>query len=207
MNQSRHTIRSLSRLYKQAHTCRICPRLADRNAVTGPANGPDRATFMLIGEAPGRLGADRTRQSFLGDRSGDTLRLLLKRVGIDPQDIYITNAVLCCPTDGQRNYRPTVTEICNCGGFLRRTIELVSPDVVGTLGAVALDAIRRIYDHDSRPWQLADEAGRPRPVADFILVPLYHPSPRVINTRRSFRSQLKDLRALVRAADQSTPCT
>ena len=189
---------NLTILYHHASTCRLCPRLAAKSAVLSRRNGRRGAPLMLIGEAPGRLGADRTSRPFVGDQSGRTLAALLDAAEVSRRDTFITNAVLCCPTDGRRNLRPSTTEVANCSQFLERTIALVKPRVVATLGAVALDAIQRIYAGGPPRWRLAEVAGCPIKLEEFLLVPLYHPSPRVIHTRRSFDEQLADLKIAVR---------
>jgi uracil-DNA glycosylase len=109
--------------------------------------------------------------------------------------------VLCCPADESRNRRPTAAEIRNWAEFLRRTINALHPQVVATLGAVALAAVRLAFAPDRPPWRLSDVAARPIWLPPFTLVPLYHPSPRVMNTRRCFAQQAGDLRAVLRARD------
>jgi DNA polymerase len=63
--------------------------------------------------------------------------------------------------------------------------------VVVTLGAKALDALRRIEPH---PYTLAD-AGRPVPWRGRTLVPLYHPGPRAL-IHRPEPAQMEDFRRL-----------
>jgi DNA polymerase len=165
-------------------------------AVLGRANGARRAALMFVGEAPGRLGAHRTGKPFVGDRSGANFMALLEGAGIGRRDVYVTNAVLCCPTDGKRNDRPAASEIANCGSFLRRTIELVRPCIVATLGAVALDAVWRQFGNDRSRPRLAECVARPESLDEFTLFALYHPSPRVMNTRRDFDAQRADYKQL-----------
>jgi len=172
--------------------------MARRSAVLSRANGTRRARLMLIGEAPGRLGADRTHEPFAGDRSGDNLSALLAGAGIDKGDIYLTNAVLCCPTDGSRNFKPKAAELSNCRPFLRATIDAIQPVVVATLGRVAFEQVRRALNLNLPRRPLSELVGDPIPTPWFVLAPLYHPSPRVIHTRRSFDAQLADLTRVVR---------
>jgi uracil-DNA glycosylase family 4 len=174
--------------------------MAQRQAVIGDHSGRADASIMLIGEAPGRLGADRTQRPFVGDRSGENLHRLLEQAGIDRTDVFITNAVLCYPTDGRRNNRPTAKEVANCGEFLAATISLVCPRVIGTLGAVALDAVQRRFAADRARWRLAEVVGKRLALDGFIVIPLYHPSPRVMNGRRDFEAQLADMRSVAHAA-------
>lgn len=160
----------------------------------GTQCGPLSARVLLVGEAPGRLGADRTGVPFLGDRSGQHFEALLAHVGLTRADVFVTNAVLCCPTADGRNGRPTANEITNCSSFLRQTIELVEPLVVATLGVVALDAVARLA---GCRWRLRDVVGRQLPWEDRVVVPLYHPSPRVTNRWRPLAQQKRDIEAVV----------
>jgi len=168
-----------------------------RQAVLSHLNGPVSARLMFIAEAPGRNGADRTRIPFGGDASGLNFDALIASVRLTRAEIFITNTVLCNPRqESGANDKPSRTEIRNCSDFLRRQIELVNPRVIATLGAVALDALRLIEPHQ---YQLRHEVGKVLPWHGRWLVPLYHPSPRVINAARPLATQMRDYRALRRA--------
>ena len=47
---------------------------------------------MIIGEAPGRRGADQSLIPFKGDKSGDNFEYLIKQAGLNRSDFFITNA-------------------------------------------------------------------------------------------------------------------
>ena len=135
-------------LAQEARACRICPNLADKTAVLSELNGSLKPKVFFIGEAPGRAGADRTRRPFYGDKSGDNFQRLLDSIGLDRGDIFITSAVMCSPRSAtDANRKPTVTEIKNCSSYLKRTIELIKPQLIATLGGVALEALSRIAYH------------------------------------------------------------
>ena len=90
---------------------------------------------MFIGEAPGRKGADRTRIPFSGDQSGANFDRFLNSIGLTRNEIFITSAALCNPrSESGANRKPSQTELANCSDFLRRTIEVVEPRVIVTLG-------------------------------------------------------------------------
>ena len=62
--------------------------------------------------------------------------------------MLITNAVLCNPrSESGRDDRPTRQEIANCSDHLARLIEMLQPNWMVTLGAVALEAVARIESH------------------------------------------------------------
>ena len=182
------------KLSKNSSLCRLCPAMSDLPAILSSKNGSVHTDLVFIAEAPGRLGSGRTGIPFHGDRSGDNFEQLLNHVGLERKDIFITNAVLCNPLKNGNNRRPTIKEIDNCISFLENLINLITPKIISTLGGVGLEAINRIF---SVSYKLADVVASPLPIGKFILFPLYHPSPRVIYTRRSLDQQKKDFKKLL----------
>jgi DNA polymerase len=168
-----------------------------RAAVLSELNGPVDARVIFIGEAPGRKGADRTRVPFSGDQSGKNFERFLASINLPRAEIFITSAALCNPrADSGANRRPRASEIRNCSDFLRRTIELIEPAVLVTLGTVALDALKLLHDHE---FSLKHDAGKIRSWHGRLLVPLYHPSPQVLITSRDEAAQLQDYEVVARA--------
>lgn len=181
-------------LAHEARACRICPNLADKTAVLSELNGSLKPKVFFIGEAPGRAGADRTRRPFYGDKSGDNFQRLLDSIGLDRGDIFITSAVMCSPRSAtDANRKPTVTEIKNCSSYLKRTIELIKPQLIATLGGVALEALSRIAYHE---FKLKSHAGKALNWNGTKLVPLYHPSPQVVAAQRGLDLQLQNFQVL-----------
>src|SRR5437899_9209443 len=124
-------------LAAEAAGCVRCPAMCDRAAVLSELNGSIHARVLFIGEAPGRKGADRTRVPFSGDQSGRNFERFLASIGLKRSEIFITSAALCNPRSSSgANRRPTPQELRNCSSFLRRTISLIDPRVIVTLGGV-----------------------------------------------------------------------
>ncbi len=158
--------------------CRTCPTMEGRRRVLTDANGDIDARVMFIAEAPGRGGGERTGVPFSGDFSGRTLDRLLGEAGWTRADIFITNAALCNPQGPTgANRPPSRQELANCRGHLRATLAIVDPPVVVTLGAVALTALGHIESHGLK---LTASRGSPNHWYGRILVPLFHPSPKVL---------------------------
>jgi uracil-DNA glycosylase len=89
---------------------------------------------------------------------------------------------------------------------LRRTIELIQPAIIVTLGTVALEALKLIHYHE---FTLRSDAAKVRRWNDRPLIPLYHPSPQVLITSRDEQAQLRDYRVVaraIRAASQTARC-
>jgi uracil-DNA glycosylase family 4 len=187
----------LAALAAEAAMCRLCPAMCERRAVLSERNGSVRARVMFIGEAPGRQGGDRTRVPFSGDQSGRNFERFIAAIGLKRAEIFITNAVLCNPrSPSGANRRPTTKEVANCSDFLRRQIETIDPRVIVTMGAVSLDALRRIEYH---ALSLKEAAGRIYRWHGRLLVPVYHPSPQVLASHRREEAQFEDYKAIARA--------
>jgi uracil-DNA glycosylase family 4 len=163
--------------------------MVDSARVLNHGAGDLRARALFVGEAPGRLGADATEIPFHGDAAGNNFEELLAFAGISRGDVFVTNAVLCNPKDDRgNNATPNRIETGNCSGFLRRQVELISPSVVITLGAVALEALKSIESH---ALNLRDHVRTTHQWYGRLLIPLYHPGQRAM-VHRSLANQRSD---------------
>jgi DNA polymerase len=95
--------------------------------------GNHNAKIMFIGEAPGKNEA-KTGRPFCG-AAGKFLDELLKSIGIDRADVYITNIVKDRPPE---NRDPLPEEISIYGPFLDRQIELIRPEILVSLGRFSM---------------------------------------------------------------------
>ncbi|MPZ50161.1 MAG: uracil-DNA glycosylase [Dehalococcoidia bacterium] len=176
----------VERLVVRVQACEACPRVLYSH-VLGASNGPARARFMFVGEAPGRLGAGRSGVPFQGDESGRRFELLLATAGLQREAVFVTNALLCNPVDDAgRNRRPQSSEVERCLPFLRAQIEAVEPEIVVALGEVALAALGRIEAHGMR---LRDHPGEAIAWRGQTLVALYHPGRRALVHRPEQKQQ------------------
>lgn len=185
--------RTFRRLTKDAALCRTCDRMADSVAVLSDNNGSLQSRVLFVAEAPGRLGAARTGIPLSGDQTGRNFERLLSAAGLSRDHVFVTNAVLCNPRDDRgRNATPSSAEVRNCARYLARTIAIVDPPAVVSLGAVALRALGEIEAHG---LMLRQDCGRPVGWNGRVLVPLYHPGVRAW-IHRPFEQQLSDFVAL-----------
>ena len=190
------------KLAKEARKCQICEAMRDKTAVLSELNGNINPKVFFIAEAPGRQGADRTRKPFSGDKSGANFQMFLDSIDLKREEIFITNAVLCSPRKPSgANRSPRKSEIKNCSNFLERTINLIQPKIIVTLGAVALEALKIVEYHS---FVLRSEVGKILYWNTHLLVPLYHPSPQVLASHRREKEQLKDYKVLAKAIAQSS---
>ena len=93
------------------------------------ARGNSTADIMLIGEAPGRE-EDQSGKPFVG-RSGQLLDKMFAAIGMDENNLYITNGVFWRP---KGNRTPTPTESALCLPFVERHIALIAPKILVTIG-------------------------------------------------------------------------
>ena len=111
---------------------------------------------MLIGEAPGR-DEDLAGKPFVG-RAGQLLDKMLAAIGLQEEDVHITNIVYWRPPG---NRTPTPQEAQVCRPFLERQIELVAPKVIALLGGCGSQApAGRDRWHYAHPRQAAGAPGR-----------------------------------------------
>jgi len=97
------------------------------------ADGTPDCHIMFIGEAPGRE-EDLAGLPFVG-RAGKLLDKMLAAIKLDrKKNVYITNVINWRPPE---NRDPSPEEAATCLPFLRRHIELVEPEIIIVLGAVA----------------------------------------------------------------------
>lgn len=180
-------------LIDEAKACVLCSRMSTSTRVIGPASGALDSPIFIVGEAPGRLGADLSAIPFHGDQAGNNFESLLEQVGLSRRDCFITNAAVCNPKDERgNNATPTRKELQNCSTFLKRQIDLVGPIIVATLGTQALASLRSIEDHSI---ELSSGVRKKWKWYGRVLVPLYHPGQRAM-VHRSFHNQLADYRFL-----------
>ncbi len=120
----------LVELYNRARE-HECPLKSTRTRLVFGAGNAD-ADIMFVGEAPGAQ-EDLQGLPFVGP-AGKLLDQLLGEIGLDRQDVFINNCLMCRPP-GNRD--PLPEEIEECTPFLIRRIELIEPKVICTLGNYA----------------------------------------------------------------------
>jgi uracil-DNA glycosylase family 4 len=154
----------LGEIAEQVRACQLC-RLSQSRTQAVPGEGPDRAEIMFIGEGPG-FHEDRQGRPFVG-AAGKFLEDLLASIGLDRQQVYITNLVKCRPP-GNRDPREDELEACT-SAYLDRQIDAINPKVIVTLGRFSMAR----YFPNAR---ISSVHGRAQPVNGRLVVPMYHPA-------------------------------
>lgn len=130
--QKAETLEELKKMVEEFDGCAL--KLTANKTVFGYGSGTAR--LLLIGEAPG-ADEDRSGIPFVG-RSGQLLEKMLKAIGFDRNECFITNVL---PWRPPGNRTPTKGEIAVCLPFLKRQIDLVSPEAIMILGGSAANAL------------------------------------------------------------------
>ena len=145
----------VSALRSAAPQCRGCELWADATQVVF-SSGPERARLVLVGEQPGDK-EDLEGEPFVGP-AGSVLAEALVAAGVDPGQVYLTNAVKHFRFEERGKQRlhktPDLEHIRACNPWLTAELKAVRPDVVVCLGATAGRAVL------GRPVRVGAERGR-----------------------------------------------
>jgi uracil-DNA glycosylase len=215
-------------LVAERKRCRLCAELTNLSKYKkldsdhiGPYSrwqGNLDAKLLVIGQDSSDID---TYLNYGGDWPGHSVETnvnlveLMSLVGIDislprrdhPDDRYFfTNAVLCLKKSDPRKKRSMRGKVKpeyfrNCGErFLRRTIELVQPRAVATLGEPALAATLSAFGlPPAGSFRALLDSGRTFPLScGARLFPMCHPNFTVRYTYRSLEKQTADWKRLAR---------
>lgn len=182
----------LDQIAADIHSQNICPDLAETatNLVMGGGN-PD-ADIVFIGEAPGKK-EDGTGQPFVG-AAGKFLDEMLLSVGLDRNDVFITNIVKYRPPN---NRDPMPNEKQAFWPYLARQLDIIEPKIVVTLG-------RHSMEFFLPGTKISQVHGQPQRSDKWTVVPLYHPAAALYNG--AMRSTLlDDFRSVIQLTDGDLP--
>jgi uracil-DNA glycosylase len=133
---------SLERLRAAAKSCRACP-LWKTGTQTVFGEGSSDAKVMFVGEQPGN-DEDLAGRPFVGP-AGKFLDKVLNEVGIDRDEVYVTNVVKHFKWEpvGKRRIhkKPNSREIAACRPWLEAELNVIKPEVLICLGATAAQAL------------------------------------------------------------------
>ena len=161
---SAKNINSLSELLEKYKDCQRCALGQTRkNLVFG--GGLSNPPIMFIGEGPG-ADEDSMGKPFVG-RAGRLLTKMISSIGIERDDVYITNIVKCRPPE---NRNPTPAEISCCLPIIKKQIEILNPKLIVTLGNIPT----KTFITDAHGITKAH--GKIKHYEKWTLLPTFHPS-------------------------------
>jgi uracil-DNA glycosylase len=166
---------------------------ADEKLVFG--EGPENASLMMIGEAPGEEEA-KSGRPYVGN-SGRLLNKYLEEAEIARDNVYITNILKTRPPG---NRKPKNSEISQALPFLERQIQLVKPKIIVCLGSTAVQAI---IDPKAKITELR---GTWVERDSFKIMPTFHPSAvfRDEGKRQLLKRDLIEAGNMIKRIDEGT---
>ena len=164
--------RSLKSLRLAAAACRGC-HLWRYASQTVFGEGMKKSRVVFVGEQPGDM-EDRAGRPFVGP-AGRELDRALEAIGIDRDEVYVTNVVkhFAFEERGERRMHrtPKRFEIEACKPWLEEELRQVQPEALVLLGATAAKALM------GSSFRITRERGRPleSDLAELVLATA-HPS-------------------------------
>jgi DNA polymerase len=153
----------LAAVAAEVRVCTRCPLHVGRTLAV-PGEGNAVSDVLLVGEGPGQR-EDATGRPFVGP-AGQLLEELLRSIGWQRSDVFITNVVKCRPPS---NRDPEPSEIDACSPYLDRQEQALEPVLVVTLGRHSLQR----YLPGAR---ISEVHGRLRRAGGRFVLPMYHPA-------------------------------
>ena len=136
---------ALQVIAREVAACTRCRELATTRTQTVFGVGDPAARLCFLGEAPG-ADEDRQGEPFVG-RAGQLLDKIIEACTLRRSEVYILNTLKCRPP-GNRN--PLPDELAHCRGFLDRQLDIIRPEFICCLGAVAARALLNTEDSIGR---------------------------------------------------------
>src|SRR3954449_647133 len=194
---------SIDELKAAATGCRGCELYADATQ-TVFGRGAPHAKIVFVGEQPGDV-EDQKGLPFVGP-AGRLLREAVDEAGIDPADVYITNAVKHFRFElrGKRriHQNPGPAHITACRPWLVSEFSLLKPQLVVVLGATAAKALLgpafRVtrFRGELMPWPASAQHPEDFPLAEIQALATIHPSAvlRADDRDAAYRGLVDDLK-------------
>lgn len=124
--------------------CQLCG-LAKTRAKTIIGSGKQTSSLMVIGGAISKED-EQVGEPFSG-KAGKLLTAMLKAMGFQRNDVFISNIVKCHNTENQD---PSIEEVAACEPYLLRQINLLQPDLILVLGSVTAQRLLKSKSTMSR---------------------------------------------------------
>jgi len=170
----------LDAIKQQIPADNVTPELAKQATRLVFGDGNPSAEIVFIGEAPGKH-EDEQGKPFVG-AAGKFLNEMLAGIGMEREDIYITNIVKYRPP---KNRDPYPEEKKAFLPYLQAQLEVICPKIVVTLGRHSLSCflpdlqISKVHGEPKRiriNFHDGDEQSYP-----IVILPLFHPAAALYN--------------------------
>lgn len=126
-------VAALRVLQEEVAACTRCAHLAKTRTQTVFGVGNPHPRIVFMGEAPG-FDEDKQGEPFVGAAGQLLTRIIENGMGLRRSDVYILNTLKCRPPN---NRTPVPEEVANCRGFFEQQLDILQPEYIVCLGAVA----------------------------------------------------------------------
>ena len=151
-------------LKRRVESCTACDLCSTRTK-TVFGQGNMMSSIVFVGEGPGAE-EDEQGVAFVGN-AGKLLTRILQSVGIEREEIFITNIVKCRPP---QNRTPEAKEMMACTSFLEAQLALLRPKIIVSLGNTPAKWLLKTSEG------ITSLRGRWFPWRGIDLFPIFHPS-------------------------------
>jgi uracil-DNA glycosylase family 4 len=159
----------LDKIKQEIIDANVCPELAAQATQLVFGDGNPDAEMVFVGEAPGK-NEDLQGKPFVG-AAGKFLNEMLETIGLQREDIYITNIVKYRPPN---NRDPLPEEKEAFLPYLQAQLEVIQPKAVITLGRHSMNCF--LPD-----LQISKVHGQPKRFKGQVYLPLFHPAAALYN--------------------------
>ena len=164
---------NLKQIDEEIHKCTLCVNIAEKFPNSKTVSIGNRSDIVILGEAPANNGWRKSGIAWYDINhkllpSGIVLQKLLNEIGLKIEDTYFLEAIKCYPKN--RKYLKKCSD--NCKKFLFKQLDAIKPKVILSLGDAATKTLL-----DVKYKKFSDIVGKEFKVNDYVIIPIYHPSP------------------------------
>jgi len=159
----------LDELKERIEQANITPELKKQATQLVFGDGNAEADIVFIGEAPGK-NEDEQGKPFVG-AAGKFLNEMLEMIGLQRENIYITNIVKYRPPN---NRDPLPDEKEAFLPYLQEQLDIIAPKLIVTLGRHSMDVLLP-------GLKISQVHGQPKRYKDQVYLPLFHPAAALYN--------------------------
>ena len=151
-------------ILNEMSNCKLCNLCKNRTTIVF-GSGNVNAKVVFIGGFP-EYDDDRAGVPFAGS-TGELFTKILSAMGLTREEVYLCNILKCTSAT---DVEITSVEINSCFPFLKRQLQVLKPNIICTLGPLAVRCMLEINN------ELDNLRGRFYDYNGMMLMPTYHPS-------------------------------
>lgn len=166
-------MKKLKEIDKEIFNYKLCSNMVEKFPNSKTVSVGRNSDIVILGEAPANNGWRKSGIAWYDINhkllpSGVVLQKLLNEINLKIEDTYFLEAIKCYPKD--RKYLKKCSN--NCRKFLYKQLEIIKPKIILSLGDSATKSIL-----DIKYKKYSDIVGKKFKINNYILIPIYHPSP------------------------------